>query len=233
MFCTWEQAAEFQNELTAASDWNLHVTEEYRQKEKFAYRYTSSKNASVGKNYRLWKSVCIVCQKEKQGTVKPWNSNILQVQTMQPSIFVHWLLFWSTTEKGIYRFRFEGGYVNHTFRILQYSVKILTQCTSRFLSHITHLEEKWHNSIFMGCYWPYVQTNYWKIKGTVCLFYLHKYLQFLILKFWILKLKKNQLLLLINCTFWVGSLLFRMSDIQFLKVVNLICHIHLIFKGLF
>jgi hypothetical protein len=27
--------------------------------------------------------------------------------------------------------------------------------------HIAHPEEKWHNSIFMGYYWPYIQINYW------------------------------------------------------------------------
>jgi hypothetical protein len=27
--------------------------------------------------------------------------------------------------------------------------------------HIAHPEGKWHNSIFMGYYLPYIQTNYW------------------------------------------------------------------------
>jgi hypothetical protein len=29
------------------------------------------------------------------------------------------------------------------------------------MRHIAHPGEKWHNSIFMGYYWPYIQTNYW------------------------------------------------------------------------
>jgi hypothetical protein len=41
----------------------------------------------------------------------------------------------------------------------------------------------------MGYYWPYIQTNYWKIKCAVCPFYLRKYLQFVIPQFCILELK--------------------------------------------
>lgn len=50
MLCTWEQAAEFQNELTATNNCNLHVVKAYRQEVKFAYRYTLSKIASVREN---------------------------------------------------------------------------------------------------------------------------------------------------------------------------------------
>lgn len=81
--CTWEHAAEFQNELIAATNQNLHTVEVYRLEEKFTYRYTDSKIAShVEENYRSCKSVCTVHRKEDKGTIRPWNSNILQVKTM-------------------------------------------------------------------------------------------------------------------------------------------------------
>jgi hypothetical protein len=39
----WEMAAEFQNEITAANDQNLHAAEAYSQKEKFTQTSSPSK----------------------------------------------------------------------------------------------------------------------------------------------------------------------------------------------
>jgi hypothetical protein len=67
MHCTSEQAAELQNELTAPTNWNLHIMKLYTQEEKFAYRYSLSKIAALMEKIMGHAKVCIKKKGHHQG----------------------------------------------------------------------------------------------------------------------------------------------------------------------
>ena len=72
-----EQATDRQTKLGASADWYIHVSQAYRQEEKFAYRNCSRECSSDGqtslpfpyftKNIRPCKSVCFCIDKKKKG----------------------------------------------------------------------------------------------------------------------------------------------------------------------
>jgi hypothetical protein len=79
------------------------------------------------------------------------------------------LKFCSAAESFFSKFRFQHfvgfcdcspGFTQNLIHTHCSIVSAILQCASHY-EHITHPEEEWHNSIFMGYYWTYIQTNYW------------------------------------------------------------------------
>jgi hypothetical protein len=55
----------------------------------------------------------------------------------------------------------ESHWLNTGEAIIRFNILVLTTSKEKCKKQIAHPDEKWHNSIFMGYYWLYIQTNYW------------------------------------------------------------------------
>jgi hypothetical protein len=152
------QAAQLQNELTAASDWNLHIIEVYRQQDKYVcLPGTGSPKLLHSKtNYRPYKSVCIVYWGGKMGIIRMWNSNILQVQTMWPPIVPHWLLFGVPQRKGCWDSKLKVSKLIISLVPYRYSIKTLRVLTDTQIFKVVHLICHIH-LIFKGLFLNKVQ----------------------------------------------------------------------------
>jgi len=80
LYSTWKQATDLQTKLGASADWYIHVSQAYRQEEKFAHRNCIRECSSDGqtslpfpyftKNIRPCKSVCFVYREKEKSSIR-------------------------------------------------------------------------------------------------------------------------------------------------------------------